>query len=375
MLGFNDLLQSGSAQAWLYFPSAILLGALHGLEPGHSKTMMAAFIVAIRGTVKQAILLGLAATLSHTAVVWLVAMAGMYLGQNLDAETTEPYFQLASAAIIITIALWMLWRTWRGEQMWRFEEDDDHQHEHHQQTHRIDTGHGRIELSICEDGAPPRWRLNTLSGHAWQTAEVSLLTTRHDGSAQQFRFVDRGNYLESVDEIPKPHEFTARLTLGHADHSPSYDLEFREHSHGHGHDHAELEGLELSLEGYQDAHERSHANDIRKRFSNRNVTTSQIIMFGLTGGLIPCPAAITVLLLCLQVKEVALGAVLVLCFSIGLAITLVTVGAAAAIGARQASNRWPWLGAVARRAPYLSSLLIIGVGIYVGVHGWIGLNA
>lgn len=56
-------------------------------------------------------------------------------------------------------------------------------------------------------------------------------------------------------------------------------------------------------------------------------------------------------------------------------ITLVIVGAAAAIGARQASNRWPWLGTVARRAPYLSSVLIIGVGIYVGVHGWISLNA
>lgn len=100
-----------------------------------------------------------------------------------------------------------------------------------------------------------------------------------------------------------------------------------------------------------------------------------IVLGCLTGGLIPCPAAITVLLLCLQVKEVALGGLLVLCFSIGLAITLVTVGAAAAIGARQASNRWPWLGTVARRAPYLSSVLIIGVGLYVGIHGWIGLNA
>lgn len=375
MSSFAELLQQGASQAWLYSPSAILLGALHGLEPGHSKTMMAAFIVAIRGTVKQAILLGLAATLSHTAVVWLVAMGGMYLGQNLDAETTEPYFQLASAVIIITIALWMLWRTWRGEQMWRFEEGDEHQHDHHHhdETQRIDTGHGRIELSIFEEGVPPRWRLKTLSGHAWPAAEVSLLTTRADGLAQQFRFVDRGVHLESVDEIAEPHEFTARLSLGHAGHSHDYDLEFREH--GHEHDHAELEGLELSLEGYQDAHERAHANDIRKRFSNRNVTTGQIILFGLTGGLIPCPAAITVLLLCLQVKEVTLGAVLVLCFSIGLAITLVTVGAAAAIGARQASNRWPWLGAVARRAPYLSSLLIIGVGVYVGFHGWIGLNA
>ncbi|RJG13967.1 nickel/cobalt efflux protein RcnA [Pseudomonas cavernicola] len=373
MSGFAELLQQGASHAWLYFPSAILLGALHGLEPGHSKTMMAAFIVAIRGTVKQAILLGLAATVSHTAVVWLVALGGMYLGQNLDAETTEPYFQLASGVIIIAIAVWMLWRTWRGEQMWRFEEGGDHHHDHHDETHRIDTGHGRIELSIFEEGVPPRWRMKVLSGHSWLAAEVSLLTARPDGLTQQFSFADRGSYLESVDEIPEPHEFTTRLSLGHAGHSHDYDLDFHEHEHDH--QHAELEGLELSLDGYQDAHERAHANDIRKRFNNRDVTTGQIILFGLTGGLIPCPAAITVLLLCLQVKEVALGSVLVLCFSIGLAITLVTVGAAAALGARQASNRWPWFGTVARRAPYLSSLLIIGVGIYVGIHGWIGLSA
>ncbi len=44
-------------------------------------------------------------------------------------------------------------------------------------------------------------------------------------------------------------------------------------------------GLALSLEGYQDAHEQAHANDIRKRFTNREVTTGQIIVFGLTGGL------------------------------------------------------------------------------------------
>lgn len=48
MNDFTSLLQQGNA--WLFIPSAILLGALHGLEPGHSKTMMAAFIVAVRGT-------------------------------------------------------------------------------------------------------------------------------------------------------------------------------------------------------------------------------------------------------------------------------------------------------------------------------------
>ena len=374
MSSFADLLQQGASQAWLYVPTAIVLGALHGLEPGHSKTMMAAFIVAIRGTVGQAILLGLAATASHTVVVWLVAIGGMYLGQNLDAETTEPYFQLASAALIIIIALWMLWRTWRGEQMWRFEQGDDHHHSHdhvHAETRHIDTGHGRIELAIFEEEVPPRWRLRTLSGHPWKAADVRLQITRENGTVGLFTFVERDGYLESVDDIPEPHAFDARLSLGHAGHSHDYDLSFCEHDHAHD----ELEGLELSLEGYQDAHERAHANDIRQRFASRNVTTGQVILFGLTGGLIPCPAAITVLLLCLQVKEVTLGAVLVLGFSIGLALTLVTVGVAAAIGTRHASNRWPWMGAVARRAPYLSSLLIIGVGVYVGWHGWAGLNA
>jgi nickel/cobalt exporter len=320
-------------------------------------------------------MLGLAATLSHTAVVWLVAIGGMYLGQGLDAETTEPYFQLASSALIIAIALWMLWRTWRGEQLYKFEQEgvahDDHHG--HDETHRIDTGHGRVELSIFEQGMPPHWRLKALSGQSWSADEVAVHTARPDGVMQQFRFVQQDGFLQSRDAIPEPHEFSVRLTLGHAGHSHDYEVDFKEHDHGHSHDHSDLDGLSLSDEGYQDAHEKAHANDIRKRFTNREVSNGQILMFGLTGGLIPCPAAITVLLLCLQVKQVTLGAAMVLCFSIGLAITLVTVGAAAAIGARKASNRFPWLNAAARRAPYLSSVLIICVGIYVGVHGWNGL--
>jgi predicted ABC-type exoprotein transport system permease subunit len=75
--------------------------------------MMAAFIVAIRGTLKQAILLGLAATLSHTAVVWLIAMAGLWFGRGWDAHTSEPWFQLISGVLIVAIALWMAWRTWK----------------------------------------------------------------------------------------------------------------------------------------------------------------------------------------------------------------------------------------------------------------------
>ncbi|GAQ99728.1 nickel/cobalt efflux system RcnA [Salmonella enterica] len=94
-------------------------------------------------------------------------------------------------------------------------------------------------------------------------------------------------------------------------------------------------------------------------------------MFGLTGGLIPCPAAITVLLLCLQLKQVSLGIGLVLCFSIGLAVVMVATGAVAAYGVHHVGQRWTGFEKLARRAPYFSSTLVILIGLYVG---WQGLS-
>src|SRR5260370_12504300 len=131
MTPLADLLQKDAAHAWLFIPSAILLGALHGLEPGHSKTMMAAFIIAVRGAVTQAILLGLAATVSHTFVVWAVALVGLHYASQFDAETTEPYFQVASAILIIGIAAWMIWRTWRERERSDPAAGVDHGHHHH----------------------------------------------------------------------------------------------------------------------------------------------------------------------------------------------------------------------------------------------------
>lgn len=383
MPDFADLISQSTTNAWFFIPSAILLGALHGLEPGHSKTMMAAFIVAISGTVWQAVLLGIAATISHTLVVWAIALGGLYFYQGLDAEAVEPWFQLLSAAIIIGLALWMIQRTWHDQQMAKAAAGHDqhdghdhgysHGHSHDDESRDIDTGHGVVRVEIFENGQPPHWRFRTLFGQGWRADDVTITTERPDGSRQAFAMVERGEYLESADAIPEPHEFMVRVSLSHGSHSHDYDLSFVE---GAGRDalHRQQQGLELATDGYQDAHELAHANDIRRRFANQKVTNWQIVLFGITGGLLPCPAAITVLLICLQLKEIPLGAVMVLCFSIGLAITLVTVGAVAAIGSRQATKRFPWLSVVAARAPYLSGAIIILVGIYVGYHGYMGLT-
>ena len=367
MTDFAVLLQQGSGNAWLFIPTAVLLGALHGLEPGHSKTMMASFIVAVRGTVWQAVLLGLCAATSHTAIVWAVALTGLYFGSRWNAEATEPYLQIISAVLIIGTALWMMRRAWQQQQA-AMEQAEVHEHDHgHDETKIIDTGHGIVRLEIFEDGVPPRFRLFSENpAHAWVAEQVKVEIERADGTHQNFIFVQRNGFVESIEEIPEPHQFMARLRLGHESHSHDYDVEYVETAGHHG---SETVGLDIGSQEYQDAHELAHANDIKKRFANQNVTTGQIVMFGLTGGLIPCPASITVLLLCLQLKRFALGATLVLGFSVGLALTMILSGTVAALSVKHVSKKWSGFGNFARKAPYFSSILMILVGLYVGFEG------
>jgi nickel/cobalt exporter len=256
-MDFNSLLQQGAAQAWLYVPVAILLGALHGLEPGHSKTMMAAFIIAVRGTVWQAALLGFCAALSHTLIIWILAGLALQYGSHWNVEQTEPYFLLISGLVVIGMAVWTIMRL-----------REEHGHHHH-----------------------------------------------HHGAAD----------------------------------------------HGHDHHHDDLEA--------EDAHARAHAAEIEKRFAGRHVTTGQIVIFGLTGGLMPCPAAVSILIICLQLKQFSLGFGIVAAFSLGLAITMISVGVLASWGFKKLAEKSGWFSRVAARAPYVSSCLLIALGLAFAVRG------
>jgi nickel/cobalt exporter len=367
MMSFNEFLNQGATNAWLFIPSTILLGALHGLEPGHSKTMMAAFIIAIRGTIFQAVLLGLSAAFSHSLVIWALAAAALRYGAKWNADTTEPYFQLVSGALIIGMAVWMFWRT-RREQ--RASAAHDHADEGPQGGKSIDTGHGLVELTVFETNVPPRFRLYFYDSARKakplpQPKEIAVETVRPDGARQSFSFFAGDGFLEATAELPEPHEFDATLTISHSDHAHAFDFKFSEADHRHPHGEMDLAGGD-----YQDAHERAHATDIAKRFSNRTVSTSQIIFFGLTGGLMPCPAALTVLLICLQLKKFALGFTLVICFSFGLALTMVTTGALAAWSVHHASKRFKGFGEFARKAPYVSSVLLVAMGLFFAFQGW-----
>ncbi|MEQ2008934.1 MAG: sulfite exporter TauE/SafE family protein [Limisphaerales bacterium] len=379
MTSFQEYLTQG--HAWLFIPTAVLLGALHGLEPGHSKTVMAAFIISIRGTVRQAALLGISATISHTAIIWVLAFVGLHYADRFKVEETEPYFAVATGLIVMAMAGWMFWRI-RREQGFLPPETlppaPEPQHGPHGGT-LLKLDSGDVEIAVFEDGVPPHFELHFRDGQGKSVAPpaaeaVTLTTLRSDVARQTFAFVARGNFIASTTDIPEPHEFAVELCLPHAGGTQTLRAQFtEEHHHGHDHSHAHAHshgpGHDHS-HGDDDAHAREHAAELQRRFANRRVTTWQIVLFGLTGGLLPCPSAFAVLLVCMQMKEFTLGFAIVLAFSIGLALTLVTVGTLAALSVKHATEKLKWLGPLTRKLPYASCCLLAVIGLLVAIQGF-----
>ena len=105
-------------------------------------------------------------------------------------------------------------------------------HEHdHEEAHYLQTSAGPMTLEIFEDGVPPRFRLS-VPGKDLSADDVTVETERPDGARQVFAMTARGGYLESIDDIPEPHAFTARVSLDRG--RDVHTVAFAEHEHAHG---------------------------------------------------------------------------------------------------------------------------------------------
>lgn len=258
MIDIASTIQAGADNPWVFLPVAVALGAIHGLEPGHAKSMMAAFVVAVRGTKLQAALLGLSAAVSHSLVVWALAAIGLYMGNEMIGETAEPFLHVIAGVIVVGMAGWMVMRVLGFRLRQARARGGAHEHHHH--------AHG----AACGCG------------------------------------------------------------------------------HAHGHEQA-----------------------ARRMADSGDMATWQIMLFGLTGGLMPCPASIAVLLVCLQLKHFSLGFAMVGAFSVGLALTLMSVGVLAAWGRGHLEH---FYGAdkaekLARYLPLGSAALMLVLGGFMLVSG------
>lgn len=101
----------------LSFFSAMGLGALHSLEPGHGKGLMGAYLAVSGGKLKDVLALGFSAAATHTAVVMIVALAlhsaagAVSAGSGVPALHFEKYLQMFSGLMITAIGLFMLRRS------------------------------------------------------------------------------------------------------------------------------------------------------------------------------------------------------------------------------------------------------------------------
>jgi len=109
-------------------------------------------------------------------------------------------------------------------------------------------------------------------------------------------------------------------------------------------------------------HDHHHHHDHEDGLSWRS-----LVAVGVSGGLLPCPSALVVLLAAITLHRVAFGMLLVVAFSAGLALTITGIGLAAVL-ARGAFRRVSFDGRVVSLLPTVSALVIVAAGLVMTLH-------
>jgi ABC-type nickel/cobalt efflux system permease component RcnA len=246
--------------------AAFSLAAAHALTPGHGKTIVAAYLVGSRGTLRHAAFLGAMVTFTHTVSVFALGLATLFLFRFIVPEKITEILGVISGLLIAVIGGVMLWKRIAGER---------HRHHHHHHHH-------------------------------------------HD------------------------HEH---------DHQHHHD---QGHSHDHEHHHHGPEGHAHVPEG--------------------EITWGSLTALAVSGGLIPCESALVLLLSSIALGRVALGLVLLVSFSLGLAGVLMGIGAMVLYGKRLLPERARNAGGSSLSwTPVASAAIVVVLGVIMtGVSlGWL----
>jgi nickel/cobalt exporter len=243
--------------------SAFGLGAAHALEPGHGKTVVAAYLVGSKGRTIDAILLGGIVTATHTGSVFVLALASTVAAAYFVPDQVQRWFGVISGLLVVGVGGWMIYAR---------------------------TKHG-----------PP------VHSHS------------HAG-----------------------HEHGAAAAHGHS-HAVT------EHAHPHDeHDHA------------------SHAHPHAEETPRQGVNLGSLIALGVSGGIVPCPAALLLIPAAIGLGAIFKGLLLVVSFSLGLAVVLMAMGIVTLKAAGFASG-WLERGDWTRRISIASAYFITLLGVALTV--------
>jgi nickel/cobalt exporter len=238
--------------------SAFGLGAAHALEPGHGKTVVAAYLVGSKGRTIDAILLGGIVTCTHTGSVLALAIASTVAAAYLVPEHVQQWLAVGSGLLVAGVGAWMIYAR---------------------------TKHG-----------PP------------------LHSHRHAASVEG-------------------HDANAH------------------HGHRHPHEHAH-------------PHEHPHPQP------DRGVHLGSLVALGVSGGIVPCPAALLLIPAAIGLGAILKGLLLVVSFSLGLALVLMAMGVITLKAAGFASG-WLERGHWARRISIASAYFITLLGVALTIKAFI----
>jgi ABC-type nickel/cobalt efflux system permease component RcnA len=303
---------------------SVLLGALHALAPGHGKTVMAAFLVGGRGSLRQALTVGLTVTVTHTLGV-LVLGAVLTTSVALAPQRLYPWLGVASGVLLAGLGMALFRRARAGA--------PDHGH-----SHRHPHAHGHAD----------RHRRPDQYGHVHEDGRAGLVLAGASARTEAERFGPFGFTAPA-------HVRRAGDPAHHDDHAPL------PHPHAHPHRHGRPTERGLSAGG-------GGAPWIRRR---------ALLAMGFAGGLVPSPSALVVLLGAVGLGRTWFGILLVIGYGAGMAAALMGIGLLLAGGRRFLERRslHPRALAVAARLPVLTAALILGVGLGLAGQAAVALLA
>ncbi|WP_137909994.1 MULTISPECIES: CDF family Co(II)/Ni(II) efflux transporter DmeF [unclassified Burkholderia] len=166
----------------------------------------------------------------------VLAMIALLIGYEAVSRFLSPVpihfgeaIPIAVAGLLVNIAsVWLLSGDHHGHS---HGQHHGHAHgDHEDEPQKVFDRDGVFLVSVFEDGVPPVFRITPATSGAQlaDAASTSITTIRPDGTQQTFSMKARGGYLESIEEIPEPHQFKAIVRLN----GGAHELAFEEHDHG-----------------------------------------------------------------------------------------------------------------------------------------------
>jgi ABC-type nickel/cobalt efflux system permease component RcnA len=114
-------------------------------------------------------------------------------------------------------------------------------------------------------------------------------------------------------------------------------------------------------------HGHHHHHHDHEHHHDHSLDTRRLLGIGISGGIIPCPTALVVLLAAISLHRVGYGLVLIVAFSLGLAATITGLGLLA-VAARGAFRRVDVSGRAVRVLPAVSACIVLALGLAMTVR-------